>query len=473
VASLVLANGAASGATPLLPGGTYTVTAHYAGDGTFGASDSTPPVQVTVSPEPSVTHVHLVTGYFPLSFTATNALYGDFYVRVDVTNASNQLCTQSYEAIVYPCPTGQVTLAASGQPLPNQSGASPSAYELTSSGYTEDQFPPLPPGTYSVVANYSGDSSYQPNSSTTTLTITKGPTFTNFFASPAGGESVTLTAFVDTASAGSVPSGTVQFLNGSTPISGTVTYKGTAYTRSSGAASYLEATMTTTLVASANITAQYSGDSNYEASTSTPTQVLPPDFALAANPSSLSIASPGQSAASAISVAFTNGFTGNVNLTCSTPASMSEAACSLNPTSLAASGSAALLITTTGPHTTSLGVPKPTGFLPGGLVLLCLFLAVVTTLMVGAGARGNPSVDGSGDRWGQAAVHLRARRFWAVGLLAAAMLAAALSGCGGAGSSGGGNGNTDPGTPTGNYTLTVAGTSGSITHSLQINVSVQ
>ena len=47
-----LNNGVASGTTNLLPGGTYNVTAHYAGDPTYGASDSAP-VQVTVGKENS------------------------------------------------------------------------------------------------------------------------------------------------------------------------------------------------------------------------------------------------------------------------------------------------------------------------------------------------------------------------------------------------------------------------------------
>lgn len=69
---------------------------------------------------------------------------------------------------------------------------------------------------------------------------------------------------------------------------------------------------------------------------------------------------------------------------------------------------------------------------------------------------------------------LRARKI-AVGLLAVALLAAALVACGGGGSGGGGGGSggSNPGTPTGNYTLTVTGTSGSVTHSLQINVNVE
>ncbi|MGO8732816.1 MAG: protease pro-enzyme activation domain-containing protein [Terriglobia bacterium] len=61
IGSFGLSNGSFSGATNMLPGGTYGVTAHYAGNGTYGASDSTPPVQVTVNPEGSQTRVALLT----------------------------------------------------------------------------------------------------------------------------------------------------------------------------------------------------------------------------------------------------------------------------------------------------------------------------------------------------------------------------------------------------------------------------
>jgi len=52
-----LANGAVTDAkTQSLPGGTYTVSAHYAGDGTNAPSDSTP-IQVTVGKESSQTFI--------------------------------------------------------------------------------------------------------------------------------------------------------------------------------------------------------------------------------------------------------------------------------------------------------------------------------------------------------------------------------------------------------------------------------
>lgn len=41
-----------SATTSLLPGGTYTVTAHYAGDGTYVTRDSSPGIPVAVTAEP-------------------------------------------------------------------------------------------------------------------------------------------------------------------------------------------------------------------------------------------------------------------------------------------------------------------------------------------------------------------------------------------------------------------------------------
>ena len=90
IGSFTLSKGSVSSATSMLPGGTYGVTAHYAGNGTYGASDSTPPVQVTVSSEGSQTHVVLLTfdpatgletGSDPTSIVYGASLY---ILRVDV-----------------------------------------------------------------------------------------------------------------------------------------------------------------------------------------------------------------------------------------------------------------------------------------------------------------------------------------------------------------------------------------------------
>lgn len=54
IASFPLSSGTASGTTTSLPGGTYSVSAHYGGDSTFAQSDSNA-ILVTVAPESSTT----------------------------------------------------------------------------------------------------------------------------------------------------------------------------------------------------------------------------------------------------------------------------------------------------------------------------------------------------------------------------------------------------------------------------------
>jgi trimeric autotransporter adhesin len=51
VQGYALTNGSVSSTTNDLPGGSYTVVAHYGGDGTFGSSSSSPAIPVTVAPK--------------------------------------------------------------------------------------------------------------------------------------------------------------------------------------------------------------------------------------------------------------------------------------------------------------------------------------------------------------------------------------------------------------------------------------
>src|SRR6202030_199515 len=120
-------------------------------------------------------------------------------------------------------------------------------------------------GSHTVTANYSGDTSFLTStgddaaapqvvnqaSTTTTLESVANPSVS--------GETVTFTAIVAATTPGSgTPTGTVNFLEGSTTLASSVTLDGSD-----------QATFTTSSLAvgSHTITADYSGDTSFQAST--------------------------------------------------------------------------------------------------------------------------------------------------------------------------------------------------------------
>ena len=265
----VSAGGSYSGNTTMLPGGSYSVIAHYGGDGTFAPSDSTP-VAVTVAKQDSQSVVSFVTfnasGTPILNTGAISVAYGSPYIlRIDVENSSGQKCQNpSTFAIQFVCPTGTVTLTSNGTPLndfPNvQNPNATNVANLNDRGFAEDQPIQLPASStpYNIVAAYSGDSSYNlSTSSPESVTIAKATTTSAVTPSPTSivsGGSVTLTATVSTSSNGEAPCGsgvsnpgTVQFMNGSSALSGTVTYTGKSGTQSSTGMASCTATLMTTL----------------------------------------------------------------------------------------------------------------------------------------------------------------------------------------------------------------------------------
>src|SRR5208282_4383528 len=170
---------------------------------------------------------------------------------------------------------------------------------------------------------YSGDNSFNPNTTSQTMTITPAPTSISNVAvsqSPVNANApFTVTATVATSSSGAAPTGTVTFLANGTPLTGTVQYTPVAGGSSNYA--YLSASLTTSLATPATytITATYSGDGNYAAvTTSNSVQIVvsvpTPNFTLSANPTSLSIVQGGAGGTSTIMVNPTNGFTGSVTL---------------------------------------------------------------------------------------------------------------------------------------------------------------
>ncbi len=175
-----------------------------------------------------------------------------------------------------------------------------------------------------------------------------------------------------------------------------------------------------------------------------------PDFSLFGY--SATISTPGQSATSQIVVESSSGFNGTVGLSCQPASTSVQITCTMNPTSLTVGGSGAtamMTISTTAPHVLS-GATSSQG--PRGLSWLA---ASSSTLFAGIFLLGLPS---------------RRRRMTGLGLMLLVFFAAGV-GCGG-GSSSGGSAQTG-GTPKGSYSITVTATSGSLSHTANVAVTVQ
>jgi hypothetical protein len=264
-----LSNGSYSGTTVMLPGGgPYTVGARYGGDGTFASSTALTSGAVTnVNKEPSVTAVNLVvfdSNGNPSFSSASSLAYGSPYILlVGVTNNSGNLCVPPPFGTSFPvfgsplpCPTGTITLSDNGSPLknfvvPNTNTPTNSA-KLNNTGFAEDQPIQLSGGSHSLAATYAGDNGFMAsNSAARALSISASPTVTSVSASSTSivaGATVTLTAIVaGSQSNGAAPTGMVQFMNGSSPLSTAVTCGSPVnFNNNTGAPPTCTATLTTT-----------------------------------------------------------------------------------------------------------------------------------------------------------------------------------------------------------------------------------
>jgi len=180
-------------------------------------------------------------------------------------------------------------------------------------------------------------------------------------------------------------------------------------------------------------------------------QITVTNFAISASPSSASV-SPGRSATYTVSVNPQYGaFTNAVSLACSKLPSRST--CSFSPSSVipGASGTTSnLTISTTAP---SASFKDPFGQPPVyGLWIGLMSLSLIALAGIRRFAR------------------TRARGLYvSAGLLG--LFLALLAACGGGG--GGGGGPTNPGTPAGTYTVTIAATAGSLQNSRTVTLTVR
>jgi trimeric autotransporter adhesin len=229
-----LSAGVATIETSSLLAGANSITASYAGDTNFSSSTS-PAVTVNVAATANSTTT--------VTFSPSAPVFG---------------ATVTLTATVAPVgsgsPTGTVQFF---------NGSTSLGTQTLTGGVATLNISTLPIAANSITAKYSGDTNFtQSTSPAVTVTVTQASTTTVVTFSPTTpslGQTVTLTATVVVASPGAgTPTGTVQFFNGTTSLGTGTLSAGTA-----------RITTSSLPVGSASITATYSGDANFVASTST------------------------------------------------------------------------------------------------------------------------------------------------------------------------------------------------------------
>ncbi|MGQ3038126.1 MAG: Ig-like domain repeat protein [Neoaquamicrobium sediminum] len=156
-------------------------------------------------------------------------------------------------------PTGTVTFSVDGTPQ--------APVALSGSGQASFSTAALAPGAHAIAADYSGDTNYVASNTSLTQTVDQLGTTTSLASSlnpSAPGDSVTFTATVVAASGGGTPTGTITFTVDGTPQT-PVTLDGSG-----------QASLTTAALASGahTIAADYSGDTDYVASTASLIQTV-------------------------------------------------------------------------------------------------------------------------------------------------------------------------------------------------------
>ncbi len=225
-----LTNGTASITVSNLTVGSHPITAAYSGDGNASPSTSSPLTQ-TVNPAATTTAVSTDTNPStfgsPVTFTVT------------VTSSAGT-------------PTGTVTITEG----PTSLGTA-----TLVNGQAPITIATLPGGTHAITATYNGDTNFTASTSAPLSQVVKAAASTTTISSnpnpSTSGASVTLTALVTTTAG--TPTRTVTFTDGPTTIGPTVLVNGTA-----------SITVSNLTVGTHPITATYSGDTNFAASSSTP-----------------------------------------------------------------------------------------------------------------------------------------------------------------------------------------------------------
>ncbi|MGA8437028.1 MAG: FG-GAP-like repeat-containing protein [Candidatus Sulfotelmatobacter sp.] len=308
----------------------------------------------------------------------------------------------------------------------------------------------LPVGTDLLSAVYTSTNGYQKHTVTLTQTVQKAASSTALTSSAASSslnQSVTFTATVSPSTSGQ-PTGTVTFLDGTTPLGSPALSAGVA-----------TLAISTLAIGTHTITGSYSGDGNFSGSNSNIVSLVvtaaAPNFSLSSSPASLSL-SPGASGQSTITVIPLGGLNpSTVALSCSISTTLSPApTCSLGGISVANSvGSSMLTVATTGAQAALAPAPEH-----ASRWLLAVGLLMPAMLLSAAGF----NTPGRRKLLGICLIFL---------VLSGCLLQVA---CGGSGSN-----NTPPATktnqstPAGTYTVTITGNASGEQHTTSVSLTVQ
>jgi large repetitive protein len=401
-----------------LPGGAYSLTAHFPGDSLTAPSSSTP-LSVTISPEASTTTLRafgINTQGAPVP--ATSFSYGSFInLHASVAGTSGK-----------GTPSGRITYQDS------TSGESLGIAQLNARDEAEfflfpnEPIPaPLTVGPHTLTASYGGDTSFNAGApGSLSVIITKANPTVEFVITDNFLATQTNTVLLGISASGPIlPAGTVEVLDGGVST-------GPPVQVISG-----EARVPITIANEGQhfLTANYSGDTTYNATIS-PAQtitVLPP-FQISGSVNAIVTA--GQTATFALNVgSIATGFNGTVALSCS--GAPVGTTCSIDPSSVSISPTTPGDIVVSVATTTSAALHTPFRGLP---IFFGMLFAIAISWKSGR------------------------KQCWQMGLVA--VMVVAMSSCGGGSSSV--PVPTPP--PTTQSTIVVTGTSG--THVSTVNLSL-
>ncbi|HTW46404.1 MAG TPA: protease pro-enzyme activation domain-containing protein [Acidobacteriaceae bacterium] len=388
-----LTSGAGSVQYNGLPGGQYTVYARYGGDDANAASKSAG-ISVNISAEASTTALQ-VNAYNPQTENQLGSLTSIPYGSIVLLDAEIEGTAEGTNT--QGSATGKVTFASGTTTLGT---ANVDVENVASYPPLSSSFVAFAPGSYNLVASYSGDASFKASNSTAVpFTVAKAATSTAASANPttvSSGGSTTVTVTVTTpANDGANPTGNVTLALGSTTLA----------TISSFTSSYVTAGQTIDLVLTGSATVQasalaagsntinvtYTGDGNYATSTTSVIVTGPSTAGISlANSGNISVAA-GSSGTSILTVTPANGFTGAVNFACSVSGSPAGLTCSAPNASISGTTAATSTLTVATTSSTPAGsytaTVKASDAATGKITSSTMLTVTVTT-----GSSGNPTI---------------------------------------------------------------------------------